>query len=123
MNMGLLDLLIGLFTGGNKIQCPSCGTQGARKSSNGVIHCNNPTCPYFDPTQRKGTLRQAGSTVPTRGDFRPEHPVSIRYRNFAGQERTFSAEQDSLVRKNNHVVGRVAQRDTKSRFRGIAFRT
>ena len=107
--MGLLDFLIGLFTGGgDKIQCPSCGAQGARKTSDGLVHCKNPACPYFDPSQRSGTLRQAGSTVPTRGDFHPEHPLSIRYRNFAGEERTFTAEKDSLVRKNNHLVGRVA---------------
>lgn len=105
--MGLLDFFIGLFTGGGKMQCPSCGAQGARKSSDGVIHCQNPTCPYFDPAQRTGTLRQAGSTVPTRGDFHPEHPLTIRYRNFAGQERTFTAERDSIVRKQNHLVARV----------------
>lgn len=46
--------------------------------------------------------------MPTRGDFRPEHPVSIRYRNAAGLDRTFSAERDSLIRKGNHLVARVA---------------
>ncbi|HKU25279.1 MAG TPA: hypothetical protein VJQ54_07380 [Candidatus Sulfotelmatobacter sp.] len=106
--MGLLDFLIGLFTaGGSKIQCPSCGAQGARKSSDGLIHCGNPTCPYFDPALRRGTRGQAGSSVPTRGDFHPEHPLAIRYRNSAGQERTFTAERDSIVRKQNHLVARV----------------
>ena len=105
--MGLLDFLRSLF-GGNKIQCPSCSASGATKSSDGLIHCSNPLCPYFDPLQRRGTLRQAGTSVPTRGDFRPEHAVSIRYRNAAGQDRTFSAERDSIVRKRNHLVARVA---------------
>jgi hypothetical protein len=105
--MGLLDFLISLFTGA-KLQCPSCGTQGARKTSDGLIHCKNPTCPYFDLSLRTGTLRQTGSTVPTRGDFRPEHSLAIRYRNFAGQERIFTAERDSVVRQRNHLVARVA---------------
>jgi hypothetical protein len=106
--MGLLDFLIGVFRGGSKVQCPSCGTQGAQKSHDGLIHCKNPVCPYFDASLgTSGTLRKAGSTVPTRGDFRPQHPLSIRYRNFAGQERTFIIERESVVRKNNHLVGRV----------------
>ncbi len=106
--MALLDFLIGLFSGGSTVQCPSCGVQGAQKSSDGLIRCKNPECPYFDPTRRKGTLRQAGTTVPTRGDFRPEHAVSIRYRNFAGKDYAFTAERDSVVRKNNHLVARMA---------------
>jgi len=46
--------------------------------------------------------------VPTEGDFRPEHPVPIRYTNFVGQSRDFSAERDSVVRKRNHIVAQVA---------------
>lgn len=108
--MGLLDFLISLFSGGNKsIECPNCGTPGARKDPSETVHCKNPRCPYFDPSLgRAGTLRQAGTTLPTRGDFRPEHPVSIRYVNFAGQSRDFSAERDSLVRKKNHITAQVA---------------
>jgi hypothetical protein len=46
--------------------------------------------------------------VPTRGSFRPVEPITVHYLNFAGQERAFVAELDSLVRKGNHLVGRVA---------------
>lgn len=105
--MGLLDFLRSLFSG-NTIQCPSCGAKHAKKSSDGLLHCKNPMCPYFDATWRSGKLRQAGTAVPTRGDFRPENPVSIRYRNFAGQDRDFSAERDSIHRKGNHLIARVA---------------
>jgi hypothetical protein len=105
--MGLLDLIRSLF-GQDRIQCPSCAAEGARKTSDALIRCSNPMCPYFDPSLRRGTLRDAGATVPTRGDFHPEHPLTIRYRNFAGQDRTFSAERDSVIRKGNHLVGRVA---------------
>jgi hypothetical protein len=107
--MGLLDFLMRLFGGGDTIECPNCGTPGARKTDDEVVHCKNPRCPYFDASLgRAGTLRQAGTTVPTRGNFSPEHPVSIRYVNFAGQSRDFSAERDSLVRKKNHIVAEVA---------------
>jgi hypothetical protein len=110
--MGLLDFLRSLF-GRNEIRCPSCSAAGALKSSDGLINCKNPLCPYFDPTRRRGTPRQAGTTAPIRGDFRPEHPISIRYRNFARQDRDFSAELESIVRKNNHLVARVAPTGSK----------
>jgi len=107
--MGLLDFLLSLLSGGNKIQCPSCGTQGARKESDGRVLCKNPSCPYFDASLgRSGTLRQAGTRLVTEGNYRPTHPVTIRYQNFQGQDRTFTAEQDSLARKQNHLVAQVA---------------
>jgi hypothetical protein len=103
--MGLFDFLIGLITGGSPIQCPSCGAQGARKTRKGLVICKNPACSYFG---RVGKLRQAGTTVPTTGDFRPGNPIAIRYRNFAEQDRTFTTELSSVVRKKNHLVARVA---------------
>ncbi len=107
--MGLFDFLISLLSGEKTTQCPSCGTAGARQTKDGVVHCKNPACPYFDAALGSpGKLRQANTTIPTRGDFRPEHPISIRYRNFAGQDREFSAESGSLFRKNNHLVMQVA---------------
>ena len=102
--MGLLDFLINLLFRGNQVQCPSCGTAGARKTQEGQILCKNPSCPSFDASRG----RHAGTTVPTQGSFRPVQPITIRYRNFAGQDRTFVAELDSVVRKGNHLVGRVA---------------
>lgn len=112
--MGLLDLLIRLFSGRRRIagavlQCPSCGRAEARKTDDEIIHCKNPVCPYFDEgLLYAGGLRRKLTTVPTRGNFRPEHPVSIRYINYVGQSRDFSAESGSIVRKNNHLVARVA---------------
>jgi hypothetical protein len=102
--MGLLDFLINLLFSGNQVRCPSCGTAGARKTQEGQTHCKNPSCLHFDASLG----RQAGTTVPTAGSFRPVQPITIRYRNFAGQDRTFVAELESVVRKGNHLVGRVA---------------
>jgi hypothetical protein len=112
--MGLLDFVFGLFSGERRIQCPNCGTAGARQTKDDVVHCKNPSCPYFDAALGlTGKLRRAKTTIPTRGDFSPQHPISIRYRNFIGQDRDFSAERGSIVRKNNHLVARVAPTGAK----------
>ena len=103
--MGLLDFLISLFGGGTTVECPNCGTPGARKARDGTVRCKNPQCQYFDASLALG---RRIAPVPTEGSFRPQNPVSIRYANFAGQNREFSAERDSLVRKRNHIVARVA---------------
>jgi hypothetical protein len=103
--MGLLDFLMSLFGGGQRIDCPNCGTPGARKTRDETVQCKNQKCPYFDASLALGRYI---APVPTEGDFHPEHPVSIRYANFAGQSRDFSAERDSLVRKKNHIVAEVA---------------
>ena len=107
--MGLLDLIKSLFSGGSKLQCPSCGTIGARQDTHGNIHCKNSSCPYFDvKLARTGSIRRDKTTIPTQGNFRPADPITIQYMNFAGQERSFVAERESLVRKRNHLVGRVS---------------
>ena len=103
--MGLLDFLLNLLSGGSKLQCSGCGTVGARKTSGGQIRCKNPACPYFDPGLAPPG---AGTRLPTEGSFQPAKPLTIRYRNFAGQDRTLVFELDSMVRKGNYLVGRVA---------------
>lgn len=103
--MGLLDLLISLFSGGKTIECPNCGTAEARKARDGTVRCKNPKCTYFDASLMLG---RRIAPVPMEGSFQPEHPVSIRYVNFVSQSRDFSAERDSLERKRNHIVAQVA---------------
>jgi hypothetical protein len=95
--MGLLDFLKNLLSGGNRLQCPSCGTAGAQRTKQGQTRCKNPSCVYFDASLRG---RQPGTTVRTAGSFKAVQPVTIRYQSFAGQDRTFVAER-------NHMVGRV----------------
>jgi hypothetical protein len=103
--MGLLDFFISLFGGGHSVNCPNCGTPEARQSRDGTVRCKSQTCPNFDASYALG---RKIAPVPTVGDFQPAHPVSIRYVNFVGQRRDFSAERDSLVRKRNHIVAQVA---------------
>jgi hypothetical protein len=104
----MLEFFKNLLSSSHKLQCPSCGTIGAQKTPDGQIRCKNPACPYFDPSLRQGgTLRRSGTSLRTEGSFKATRPVTIRYRNFAGQDRTFVAEADSLDRKGNHLVGKV----------------
>jgi hypoxanthine phosphoribosyltransferase len=35
-------------------------------------------------------------------------PLAIQYRNFQGEEKTFTADSETLRRKRNHVIARVA---------------
>ena len=107
--MGLLDFLTGLFFSGDKIECPSCRTPLALQTSDGLVHCRNRACANYDPGYViGGRLVRRLTAVPAEGNFRPEHPMSIRYVNFAGQSRDFSAECGSLIRKRNHIVAQVA---------------
>ncbi len=100
--MGLFDFLFG------KSDCPACGTKGA-KMKDGGTRCPNPSCQYFDGTLgRSGVLRAAGLRKPRRSDYLPGHSLMIEYRNFQGQQKTFTADRESLQRKGNHIVARVA---------------
>jgi hypothetical protein len=110
--MGFLDWIIG------KIECPRCGTGGA-KEIGGQIHCPNPTCTYFSKTMGKAgsgsdsiTFSQPASrdsdSLPGDSASLPAGSFAIRYRNFRGQERSFVAEAASARRNKNHVSVKVA---------------
>jgi hypothetical protein len=100
--MGFLDFLFG------KRICPACGTKGAR-ASDIPIRCPNPSCQYFDGTLgRSGVLQMAGTRGPRRSDYSPARPLKIQYRNFQGQEKTFTANAESLRQKRNHIIAQVA---------------
>jgi len=116
--MGFLDFLTG------KTNCPKCGTPGAKKEGN-QVRCLNPTCEWFD----QGLLREAfggpgpqasagqpaapppsaperESARPTRNpaaDAAPGKTITIRYRNFRGQDLTFTADAASARQKKNHI--------------------
>lgn len=124
--MGFLDFL----TGKNK--CPRCGTPGATIEGS-QVRCLNPTCEWFDQSLLRGlsggqtqapppaspVMRgtASGSVAAGLGSGRT---VTIRYRNFRGQDLTFTADAESGRRKKNHISVRVlptGQRVTLSRAR------
>jgi hypothetical protein len=109
MKMAFLDWLTG------KIECPACGTSGA-KEINGQIHCPNPTCMYFSKTMGKSDAAPARDSmtfsqraeVPADFSMGPpaEVPVgslAIQYKNFRGEGKTFVAEAASARRTKNHI--------------------
>jgi hypothetical protein len=87
-----------------KTNCPLCGTKGARVSD-GRTRCPNPSCQYFDSALRRGGRMLRG---PRQSDYSPVNALYIRYRNFQGQEKAFTAEKESLRRTRNHIIARVA---------------
>jgi hypothetical protein len=106
--MGLFDFLFG------KSKCPQCGAKGAR-TSGGRLRCPNPSCPNFDAAlaasaaSARGSGRSArAASSARRSRFSPAQTLSIRYRNFQGQDKTFVADADSLRRKHNHLTAQVA---------------
>src|SRR6516225_6611438 len=102
--MGFLDFLFGK----SKDVCPACGTKGARPTDL-PPRCPNPSCQYFDATLGgKGVLQKAGTQTARRGNYSPARPLAIRYRNFQNEEKTFTADAESLTRKKNHIIARVA---------------
>jgi len=105
--MGLFDFLWRLLTGVDKVQCPSCGAEGALRTKDERILCRNFNCPNYDVALESGKRRHAQTEIPT-GNYRPEHPVAVKYRNFLGEERTFQVEHKSLTRKNDHLVAEAA---------------
>lgn len=94
--MAILDFLSG------KIKCPNCGTEGAHKSGEGY-RCPNPRCQWFDASLAPGgaphqVMTPGGTTV----EFSSGQTITISYRNFKGEVKTFNADPESAVRMKNH---------------------
>jgi uncharacterized Zn finger protein (UPF0148 family) len=130
--MGFFNALKNIL-GGEK--CPVCGTPGVRKSGS-EIRCLNPVCQYFNPSfapsgsspQRSPQPPQqapqqaqppqghpsgwssAPSSTPAGSGPAPAGSVTIQYRNFQGQNKTFYADARSLHREKNHIRATVAPR-------------
>jgi len=89
------------------VPCPACGTP-ARKSGNAVV-CPNPMCRNFagdQPTPTSGGARPSAPSKPAnapRGQWHPQQPLTVRYRNFRGEEQIYTADADSCRRAQNHI--------------------
>jgi hypothetical protein len=105
--MGLFD-----FLKGGAVQCPLCGAPNARKAGDRVI-CPNPLC--RNASEQQATPREGAPPASTQkpanvpqGRWRPERPLTIRYRNFQNVDQTYTAEADSCRRVKNHISVEVA---------------
>src|ERR1051326_3326165 len=129
--MGFFNALKDIL-GGEK--CPACGTPGARRSGS-EIRCLNPVCQYFNPSfapstgspqppqqasqqpQQPPQGRPSGwsSTPSAAGSSQsgsgPAGSVTIQYKNFQGQNKTFHADARSLHREKTHIRATVAPKN------------
>lgn len=105
--MGLFDLFSG------KINCPDCGSPGAKKSGGRVL-CPNISCQNFDSEAaeaqrasgaqpRSAAARPASAAPASRPQPMGTETIVVRYRNFQGVEKTFSADPDTARRKGKHI--------------------
>ncbi len=129
--MGFLNALKNIL-GGEK--CPACGTPGGRRSGS-EIRCLNPVCQYFNPSfapnadspqppqqaqqppqgRPSGWSSSPSSTSSSAGFSQPASApagsVTIHYKNFQGQNKTFYADARSLHREKNHIRATVAPKN------------
>jgi hypothetical protein len=80
--------------------CPECRTRGAKSSFKGV-RCPNPQCPRYDASlSMESTLASPASSKPLpsfQGSFDPgDNSIRVQYRNFQGDDRTFTGDSKSL---------------------------
>ncbi|HTS69802.1 MAG TPA: hypothetical protein VMO17_12545 [Terriglobia bacterium] len=107
--MAFLDWLTG------KIECPRCGTSGA-KEVNGQITCPNPTCAYFVKTAGDRTPASTAALSPSAFSPPvnvPSGSLAIQYVDFRGHPRTFFGEPESARRVKNHISMKVAPKGAR----------
>jgi hypothetical protein len=69
---------------------------------------SEPLLSLFRPQSRNGAPSANWGQAATTGSFTPARPITIRYRNFQNQDKTFTADAEVTVRKKNHLVAAVA---------------
>jgi hypothetical protein len=60
---------------------------------------HQPAAPPQDP---QPAARGTPAKIP-RGNWQPQHPIRVQYRNFQEREQTLTAEADSCRRQKNHI--------------------
>lgn len=95
---------------GSGTNCPYCGYPGAKRFL-WQVKCRNLGCRKFDrdflyaeSASESSPTRPAHARTPLSGNFDPgPHSVEVRYRNFRGEERTFSGDRRTVRRRGNHI--------------------
>jgi hypothetical protein len=116
--MGLLDSNTGA------VRCPACGTWGAKKSL-WKVKCRNISCNKFDAEyaaayQQSRAVGKPATQVFThlKGKADPaEYSLQIRYKNFRGDELTYSADPRSAYRRGEYVVVRLTPTGKRVSFK------
>ena len=108
-------------SGAAAVQCPACGTWGAKRSLS-KVKCVNPSCRNYDSDyasvyqQNRIVGRFAAEAVLLKGKGE-DYSLRIRYKNFRGDEMIYCANPSSGYIKNKHLVIRVAPTGRRITFR------
>lgn len=95
---------------GSETRCPACGEPRAKKFL-WRLKCRNMACQKFDRSFLYATPSPAASSQDftasrpvLKGDFDPgSSAVQIRYRNFQGEEKSFTGDRRTVRRRGNHI--------------------
>lgn len=89
--------------------CPECRTPGASKLF-GRVKCRNSGCRNYDHAYAQsapytpGPAASASSSRPLYGNFDPgSYTMTIRYRNFRGEEQTYTGDRRTLRPRGQHI--------------------
>jgi len=96
-----MGFLFRLFS--RRSQCPLCFC--AAEAAFGRVECANPVCRNFSREfHDRLAANHKTARSPRTERFRAPDPVSIRYRNYLGEGKIFTASRASLYAKNNHIM-------------------
>ena len=106
------------------VECPKCGTWGAKKFL-WKVKCTNPSCEKYDPEhaeafrQNRIVGKPASEVFPhLQGNVDPnDYSMRIQYRNFQGNELIYSADPKSAYQQGEFVVLRLAPTGKRVTFR------
>ncbi|MGA2098520.1 MAG: hypothetical protein ABSH39_19665 [Candidatus Acidiferrum sp.] len=97
------------------LNCPECGTWGAKKSWF-KVKCVNRNCPKYD-AERAASLQKSRIVGKSAIEIFPhlkgtaladDYNLQIRYRNFRGDELVYSADPETGYQQGQHAVFRLA---------------
>jgi hypothetical protein len=106
------------------VQCPKCGTWGAKKLL-WKVKCTNPSCEKYDSEyaqafRQSRVMGKAASEVFThlKGKADPnDYTMEIRYNNFRGDEIIYSADPGTAYQQGEFVVARLAPTGKRVSFK------
>ncbi|MGH9577471.1 MAG: hypothetical protein ACRD3R_08535, partial [Terriglobales bacterium] len=91
------------------IRCPACGDLGARRLL-WTVKCRNMACRYFDPETMQqapappASLHAAAArSAASFGGAPFQGSLTIRYRNFRGEDKSFVGDAATARRRGNHI--------------------
>ena len=108
----------------NAVQCPKCGTWGAKRSL-WKVKCTNPSCEKYDSEyaqafRQSRVVGKPASEVFThlKGKADPnDYTMQIRYQNFRGDEIIYSADPGTAYQLGEFVVVRLAPTGKRVSFK------